>query len=219
MADIPFGPLVEPVLHDHDHLPMLPVLAPPTKLCGNICPDGTIGASPDCSCKKVPVLAPPTKLCGNICPDGTIGASPDCSCKKTSPVNPKGSKQNPLKAVDSGNTTYTVVGSQIFFQFVEIPPSGFSLIVDTSTVNGIFNTETSFVATANSTSGAGSRYFRLTIIKEGDAIFRMVYANVSSYNGNFDEFSTGGFKWSFPILVTANTTNIAVIAPIPVTVI
>jgi hypothetical protein len=217
MADIPFGPPVEPVEHYHDNLPVLPVLAPP--LCGNICPDGIIGVPPDCSCKKitVPVLAPLTKLCENICPDGTIGASPDCTCKKTSPVNTKGSKQNPLKAVDSGNTTYTVVGSQIYFQFVEIPSSGFSLIVDTSTVNGIFNTETSFVA-ANSTSGAGSRYFRLTILKEGDSIFRMVYANASSYNGNFDEFSTGGFKWSFPILVTANTTNIAVIAPTPVTV-
>ena len=210
MADIPFGPPI-----DVPYNLTVPVTESP-KLCGNICPDGAIGASPNCSCKPIPVPELP-KLCGNICPDGTIGsAQTNCSCKNTTA---KGSKQNPLKAPDSGNTTYSVVGNQIYFQFVEIPSSGYSLIVDTSTINGIYNTETSFVATANSTSGAGNRYYRLTILKEGNTIFRIVYANASSYNGNFDDFNTGGFKWSYPIVATSNATNINVNASAPVTVI
>jgi len=85
-------------------------------------------------------------------------------------------------------------------------------------INGIFTMETSYVASSNSASGDGTRYFRLTNIKEGDAIFRLVYANATTYNGSFDSADTGDLKWSFPIVVAANTKNTTVNAPASITV-
>jgi hypothetical protein len=91
---------------------------------------------------------------------------------------------------------------------------GYSLKIDQSTVNGIFTMETSYVPSTNSSSGDGTRYFKLSNVKEGEAIFRLVYANSSTYTGNYESATSQDFKWSFPIVVGPAPVNVT--APTPV---
>lgn len=73
--------------------------------------------------------------------------------------------------------------------------------------------ETKYVPSTNSSSGDGTRYFKLNNVKEGEAIFRLVYANSSTYNGNYESATPQDFKWSFPIVVGPAPVNVK--APTP----
>jgi hypothetical protein len=71
------------------------------------------------------------------------------------------------------------------------------LFVDNSTNNGVFTILTKFVADGS----GGQRYYKLSIVKEGYAEFRLAYAK--TFDGDFN--SVNGFKWIYPLQVSTNS--------------
>ncbi len=71
------------------------------------------------------------------------------------------------------------------------------MFVDNSTNNGVFTIHTKFVA-----DGSGERFYKLSIVKEGYAEFRLAYAK--TFDGDFNNVNR--FTWIYPLQVGTNST-------------
>jgi hypothetical protein len=58
-------------------------------------------------------------------------------------VRTRGLESNPFNESDSGVSIPTKVGDRLYFSFKENPSTGFQIIVDNTTVNGVFSYEKS----------------------------------------------------------------------------
>lgn len=97
-------------------------------------------------------------------------------------VRERGIEENPFDESDSGDKIIqSKIGDNLYFSFYENPTTGFSIIVDNTTIAGSFNYTKNYSLPLTYDNppalGVGRKvYFKITPLKVGSTTFRVVYA-------------------------------------------